>query len=111
VDQIPPDRVGLGTHFRFHRPFGPDFESTISVFEPPTRLGFLGGFQGQSPTQAIWTIAPDGSGTRLSVETESDFIGPRWVRPFAGLLTVAAWPLLILKMWGFKRRIARELER
>jgi hypothetical protein len=31
------------------------------------------------------------------------------VRPFAGVLTVIAWPLLILKMSGFKRRIAREL--
>ena len=110
VEQIPPGPVGLGPRFLFHRPSGPQFESTISTFEPPGRLGFLGGFQGQPPMQATWTFAPDGSGTRLTVETESEFIGPRWVRPFAGLLTVAAWPLLMLKMWGFKRRIARELQ-
>jgi hypothetical protein len=109
VDQIPPGPIGLGTLFLFHRPSGPHFESTISAFEPSSRLGFLGGFQGQSPTEAIWTFAPFGSGTRLTVETESGFIGPRWIRPFTGLLTMVAWPLLILKMRGFKRRIAREL--
>jgi hypothetical protein len=109
VERIPPGQAGLGTLFVFHRPSGPDFESSISAFDPPSRLGFLGGFQGQSATRAIWTFARVGSNTRLTVETQSGFIGPRSVRPFSGLLTVLAWPLLILKVWGFKRRITREV--
>lgn len=110
VELIPPAPAGLGSRFIFHRPSGPDFQSAISLFEPPSRLGFTGGFEGQSPTEATWELVPVPAGTRLSVETVPSFIGPRWLQPVVGLMTLVAWPLLLFKMARFERRIKREIE-
>ena len=107
VDQIPPGSPGLGTLFIFRRPSGPEYRSTITAFEPTVRLAVLGGFEGESPAEATWTFSADGAGTRLTVDTQSGFLGPRLVRPFAGLLTIAAWPLLVLKLWGQAPNLTR----
>jgi hypothetical protein len=73
------------------------------------RLAFQSAFEGQTPTEATWTLAAEAAGTRLTVDTETSFVGPRWVKPFIVPMTLVAWPLLMLKMWGIRRRIAREL--
>jgi hypothetical protein len=109
MEQIPDGQIALGTRFVFRPPRGLTFSSTITEFEPPTRLSFLSGFESQQPTAARWMFAPVAGGTLMTVWAESGFVGPRWLRPFAATLTVAAWPLLMIKMWGFKRRISREL--
>jgi uncharacterized protein YndB with AHSA1/START domain len=108
--QEPPDRIDLGTRYTFDRPGGPMFHTTIVRYEPPSRLEFESAFEGQSPTTSFWTFEPSGTGTRLTVATVSSFIGPTWMRPFVGLLTLGAWPLFMLKMWQWKRDIVRALD-
>lgn len=109
--QEPPDRIDRGTRYTFDRPGGPIFHTTIVRYEPPSRLDFESAFEGQSPTTSTWTFEPLGTGTRLTVSTASSFIGPTWMRPFVGHLTLAAWPLFMVKMWQWKREIVRTLER
>ena len=109
MDQVPPGRVGLGTRFEVHRPGGPNYVSTVSLFDRPARLAFQSAFNGESPADATWTFAVEGSRTRVTIDTTTGFVGPRWVKPFVVPLTLAAWPLLLVKMWGIKRRISREL--
>jgi len=108
LDQRPSDGIGLGTEYRFTRP-DVIFRSTITTYDRPVRLRFENAFDGQSPTVSSWTLTPVGGGTRLTVETTTAFVGPGWVRPFVGLLTIAAWPLLMIKMWQIKRSIVQAL--
>jgi len=35
------------------------FQSAIAAFERPVRRAFLGGDEGDSPVQAVWTFSPD----------------------------------------------------
>jgi hypothetical protein len=109
MDQVPLGPVGLGTRFEVHRPGGPNYVSTISVFERPARLAFQSAFDGELPAEATWTFAMEGLGSRVTIDIATGFVGPRWVKPFVVPLTLAAWPLLLVKMWGIKRRISREL--
>lgn len=111
MEQVPPGSIGLGTEYRFTSPGRPGFRSSIAEYDRPHRLAFESAFDGQSPTRATWTLTPAGPGTFLSVETTTSFLGPNWVKPFIGLLTLGAWPLLLVKMWQLKRRISRDLDR
>lgn len=106
----PAGDIGLGTRFWFERPGEPSFVSTITKFEPPDALEFESASAGQHPTRALWRFLDLGMRTRLEVETESSFVGPRWVAPLAGLLTLAAWPLLMIKMASFRRLLTKEIE-
>lgn len=110
IEQAPPDLVGVGTTFIFRPPTGSVTRTTITRAERPRVLELETTMDGGSPSSALWTIDRFGSATRLSVETESSFIGPRWARPFAALLTAVAWPLLRLKLSQFERRLAREID-
>ncbi len=111
MEQVPPGLIGRGTEYRFAAPGRPGFRTIIAEYDRPHRLAFDSAFDGQSPTRATWTLASAGPGTFLSVETTTSFLGPDWVKPFVGLLTLGAWPLLLLKMWQLRRRISRDLDR
>jgi uncharacterized protein YndB with AHSA1/START domain len=109
LERRPSTDIDLGTEYVFTRPDMP-FRSTITTYDRPSRLQFENAFDGQSPTVASWTLTPVGPGTRLTVETTTSFVGPGWMRPLVGLLTLAAWPLLMIKMWQMKRSIVRALD-
>ena len=109
LDQRPAETIGRGTEYLFTRPDRP-FRSTITAYDRPMLLRFENAFRGQTPTVSTWTLTPVDRGTRLTLETSTSFVGPGWVRPFVGLLTLGAWPFLMIKMWQIKRSIARALE-
>lgn len=87
VVREPQDEIALDTRFVFERPGGPGFSSTISRFERPERLEFTSSFDGRAPTSASWILVAVGSCTRLTVDTESSFLGPSWMKPLVGVLT------------------------
>ncbi len=109
VEQLPSGGIDLGTQYAFARPDVP-FRSTITMYDRPSHLQFESAFEGRSPTLSSWRLTPHGGGTRLTVETDSSFLGPGWLRPLVGILTLAAWPLLMIKMWQLKRNIVRALD-
>ena len=109
VTQDPAQAIGLGTSFTFDRPDGLHYRATIVRFERPTSLAFENVMDGGSSSTAEWTFASSGSGTVATVETDSTFVGPKWMRPVAPVLTVAAWPLLIFLTRRMTRRFAARL--
>jgi hypothetical protein len=108
--QEPGGEIALGTRFVFDRPDGLEYSSTISRFERPDRLEFESAFGERSPSVASWQFSELGPRTRLTVDTQSGFVGPRWMKPFVGILTLVAWPLMVLKMWRLKRRLTSSIE-
>jgi hypothetical protein len=110
VEQQPPGDIGQGTTFTFRAPGRPVSRTTLTRFERPDFLEFTTAIQDQPASTASWTFTRGGSGTRITIETESSFVGPIWLRPVAGALTVAAWPLLLIKIRLFERRLARLID-
>lgn len=110
IRQDPAGLVAIGTKFTFDRPDGLRYTSVVSRFDRPSVLAFDSWFGDRTPTVGSWEFRPDRSGTLATVETRSSLVGPSWLRPFAAVLAVAAWPLLLAKMWLLKRRLAGRIQ-
>jgi hypothetical protein len=111
IEQQPPGPAGLGTTFVVHIPGRPTYTTRISVFERPVQLEFISAFEGQSPSRTSWMFINEAAGTRVTLESEIALVGPGWLKPLAGLLTLAAWPLVLIRMWKIRRRITEDLSR
>ena len=111
IAQQPPGPAGLDTRFVVQIPGRPTYTTRISVFERPVRLEFISAFEGQPPSRANWMFINEAAGTRMTVESEIGLVGPGWLKPFAALITLAAWPMVLIRMRNIKRRITEDLSR
>ena len=109
VTTEPGGPIGLGTCFRFDRPDGLRYRTTLVGFDPPESLTFETVPEGGPASSAHWSFRPSGSKTIVTVQTESTFVGPRWLQPLSGILTVAAWPLLYVATRRAQKRLAARM--
>ena len=111
VTKEPEGSIGLGTSFTFERPDGLRYRATLVRFDRPASLAFENVMDGGTSSTACWSFNKSGSDTIATVETDSTFVGPGWLRPLSGILTIAGWPLLLLATRRLEKRYAARMAR